>query len=71
MVDNNRWEKFDVIVKTIDNNNSLLVINWHQRSFNENESPQYMESYIKIIEKIKNLNAKFYTLSEYYNENYI
>ena len=69
MVDENRWEKFDEIVKTIDNNNGLLVINWHQRVFNEDEFPDYIESYKTIIEKLKLLNSKFCTLSEYYNEN--
>jgi len=69
MVHENRWEKFDEIVKTIDDNNGLLVVNWHQRVFNENEFPEYIEAYKAIIKKLKLLNAKFYTLSEFYHEN--
>jgi len=65
-----RWEKFQEILEVVDKNNSLLVINWHQRVFNKSEFPQYSENYTKIIEKLKNLNANFYTIGEYYNKFY-
>ena len=64
-----RWDKFNDIVKTIEKNNALLVINWHQRVFNEDEFPGFSENYIKIIEKLKNMNADFYTIGEYFKNN--
>lgn len=63
-----RWGKFDQIVQEIEKRNALLVVNWHQRIFNEDEFPQYSENYVEIIRRLKTLNAKFYTLEEYYKK---
>lgn len=46
-------------------NNGILVINWHQRTFNDFEFPGYRKSYEEIIRLCKNYNASFYTLNEY------
>ena len=64
----NRWKKFQQIVETVEENNALLVINWHQRVFNEDEFPGYSKNYIKIIETLKNMDANFYTIKEYYQK---
>jgi len=43
-----------------------LVINWHQRSFNENEFPEYKKAYCDIIEECKKRDAIFKTLKDYF-----
>ena len=68
MDEKDRWEKFDKIVNVVDKHNSLLVINWHHRVFNENEFPGYSENYIRVIEELKKMGAKFYTIGEYFSK---
>ena len=63
----NRWERFNRIADVAQENNTSLVINWHQRVFNIKEFPVYLKSYINIIEECKRRNAKFYTLGEFYD----
>lgn len=65
----NRWNKFKDIVDKIDYYNGVLVINWHQRNFNEKEYPGYKNFYEDIIIELKNRNAIFKTLSEFYTDN--
>ncbi len=60
-----KWEKFQELIDIVLKNNALLVINWHQRSFNRDEFPGYTETYTDIIEKSIDMKAKFFTLGEY------
>jgi len=62
----NRWERLKELLYIAQENNALLVINWHQRVFNVKEFPAYMENYIIIIEKCRQRDAKFYTLGEFW-----
>ena len=64
----NKWEKYERLVNQLDQEDGILVLNWHQRVFNEKEFPGYQEAYINIIKECKKRNAKFATLSEFYNE---
>jgi len=64
----NKIEKLSYLLDITENNNSILVINWHQRSFNENEFPGYKKTYCDIIEECKKRNAIFKTLRDYYSE---
>jgi len=61
-----KWDEFFKIIDIAEKKDSLLVINWHQRVFNNNEFPEYKEAYIRIIEECKMVNAKFVTLKDYY-----
>ena len=61
-----KWKKFSEIVEVCQQKKSILVINFHQRTFNEKEFPGYKKAYIKIIEECIKNNAKFYTLKEIY-----
>jgi len=63
----NSWESFLQLMDDIEARNGILVINWHQRVFNNQEFPGYRELYIKIIEECLRRNAKFSTLSELHN----
>jgi hypothetical protein len=55
------------IIKTSIEKDALLVINWHNDKFNNNEYPGFISAYIKIIEKCISKNAIFYKLGDYYN----
>ena len=64
---NNRWKILDEIIENTIENDGLLVINWHNNSFNEREYKNLKTFYIKIIEKCMQKNAVFYKLSDYYH----
>jgi hypothetical protein len=68
MNDPNRWKKLNEIINYCIENNSILVINFHNHVFNNLEYPDYMESYKRIIHECKLHNAVFKTLEEYYYE---
>ena len=68
MVIPDSWEKVKKIMDIVEENDSIFVINWHQRPFNEKEFPGYKAAYIRIIEECKRRNARFATMSEFYNE---
>ncbi len=62
------WLNYEKLINEIEQHNGILVINWHQRVFNEKEFPFYKDAYVRIIEDCKSRNAKFATLSELYKE---
>ena len=62
------WIEFLKLSEELEKNDGILVLNWHQRVFNEKEFPGYETLYIKIIEECKKNNAKFATLGEFYEE---
>ena len=63
-----RWEQYKQLVKQLDEQNGILVINWHQRVFNEKEFPFYKDAYVRIIEDCKEKSARFDTLAGFYKE---
>jgi peptidoglycan/xylan/chitin deacetylase (PgdA/CDA1 family) len=56
------------IIKIAEKEEALLVLNWHQRVFNEKEFPGYKKIYEEIIQELKKRNAKFQLLCEVQNE---
>ena len=48
---NNYHKKLIELIEISKNNDAILVVNWHQRSFNENEFPGYRKAYCEIIEE--------------------
>ncbi|MBN1250648.1 MAG: hypothetical protein JXR51_14990 [Bacteroidales bacterium] len=64
----NKWDRFLELLDLIEQNDGILVVNWHQRVFREEEFPEYRTFYIKIIEECKKRNAHFATLGEFYNK---
>lgn len=63
-----KWLEFLKICDITDKNDAILVINWHQRNFNENEFPGHSKFYEDMIIELKRQSAVFKTLSEYYTE---
>jgi peptidoglycan/xylan/chitin deacetylase (PgdA/CDA1 family) len=62
----NKWDKFNRLMDITDENDSLLVINWHTNHFNENEFPGFLSTYESVIQKCNNKKAEFKTLGEWY-----
>jgi len=69
MTTKNRWEEFIRLADLAEEKEGILVINWHQRDFNENEFPNHSKVYQNFIEEGKDRNAMFKTLTEYYFDN--
>jgi peptidoglycan/xylan/chitin deacetylase (PgdA/CDA1 family) len=56
------------LIETAGKNNGILVLNWHQRIFNEKEYPGYSRVYEGIIQECQRQNARFALLGEIYRE---
>jgi peptidoglycan/xylan/chitin deacetylase (PgdA/CDA1 family) len=63
----NKWDRLEEIINICKEKNSILVINWHQRVFNDKEFPGYKEAYINIISILKANGAEFYKLIDLLN----
>jgi peptidoglycan/xylan/chitin deacetylase (PgdA/CDA1 family) len=48
---------------------AVLVLNWHQRMFNEKEHPGYRRLYSFIIEECRRRDASFQTIGDYLKTN--
>jgi len=59
------------IIEECITNDGVLVINWHQRTFNDFEFPNYRKTYEGIIQLCKSYNASFYTLIDYLNSSIV
>ena len=44
---------------------ACLVLNWHQRMFNDKEFPGYVDMYIHLIDECRKRKAHFSTIAEY------
>ncbi len=59
-----RWERLEEIIAEIDNQNAVLVINFHTNNFDEVEFPEYKSNYIRLIETLQAKGARFITMRE-------
>jgi len=64
----NRWEQFEQIANEIDRNNAYLVINYHNNYFSDSDYQGYDKDYIRMIEVLKEHDAKFMTMGEAYKQ---
>jgi hypothetical protein len=69
MIAPNRWERLQEIMDKVEKENSILVLNWHHRVFNEKEFPGYKASYVKIIEEAMKRKASIGPLAKFHLEN--
>lgn len=53
------------VIRLAEEKCACLVLNWHQRMFNEKEFPGYMEIYLRLIEECRSRKAHFCTIGEY------
>jgi peptidoglycan/xylan/chitin deacetylase (PgdA/CDA1 family) len=53
------------VVEMAEKKNACLVFNWHQRVFNTQEFPGYLDMYLRLIEECKRRDAQFLTIKEY------
>lgn len=56
------------VVKIAEEKKTCLVLNWHQRVFNEKEFPGYKKVYLLLIKECKKRGAHFSTIGEYVSE---
>jgi peptidoglycan/xylan/chitin deacetylase (PgdA/CDA1 family) len=63
-----RWERFDKLLTQVEKEDSVFVVNFHHRVFNEKEYPGYKAAYIRIIEESLKRNATIAPLQHFYNE---
>lgn len=61
------WQQALNVIDEAQRNNGCLVLNWHQRLFNEREFPGYTEMYERLIKECKDRDADFLTIGEYVN----
>jgi peptidoglycan/xylan/chitin deacetylase (PgdA/CDA1 family) len=59
MASKNITEEYTRIIDEAEENNTLLVLDWHQRVFNDSEFPGWSSVYSEIIEECLDRNAKF------------
>lgn len=65
---NNIREQYLELIDQAVKNDGVLVLNWHQRIFNEREFPGYSRVYEEIIQECQKRNARFAQLGEIYRE---
>jgi len=53
------WELAEGLIDLAERNDALLSVLWHQRVFNENEFPGYLEIYQQIIVECQRRGAQF------------
>jgi peptidoglycan/xylan/chitin deacetylase (PgdA/CDA1 family) len=61
-------KEFLDLMDEAEKNNGVLVLNWHQRIFNEKEYPGYSRVYQDIIEEGKKRGARFALMGDIYRE---
>jgi len=59
-----KWSVYEDLLGFCEENNAVMVVNFHQHVFNQYDFPGYEKAYIEIIERAKRRNAIFLTLSE-------
>jgi len=59
MADNTKWSRLNQILDQVEKHEAIFIINWHQRVFNDNEFPGYIEAYKNIIKECKNRDYEF------------
>ncbi len=67
MKEKERWNKFHQLLDIIEENDAIMVINFHHRVYNEKEYPGYKAAYIKIIETALKRNAEIGPLINFFH----
>jgi peptidoglycan/xylan/chitin deacetylase (PgdA/CDA1 family) len=61
----NPFESAVDVIKMAEEKQACLVLNWHQRMFNEKEFPGYLNMYLRLIEECRTRGASFSTIGQY------
>ena len=64
--DIDRWVKLEQLIVQAENENGILVINFHTNNFDEVEFPAYKSNYVQLIETLQARGAEFMTMGEAY-----
>jgi peptidoglycan/xylan/chitin deacetylase (PgdA/CDA1 family) len=68
MMTPNRKFELEKIMDACEKNDGILVVNFHNDKFNNNDFPGYRDAYIEIIEAGKERAASFNTLGNFYEQ---
>ena len=68
MAKENKWDEYLKILDKAEETGGVVVINWHQRDFNDKEFPNHKQIYMQMIEEGINRGATFKSLLEHYND---
>lgn len=63
-----RWDKLEQLIAQAENENGILVINFHTNNFDEVEFPMYKRNYVRLIETLQARGAEFLTMKEAYQK---
>jgi peptidoglycan/xylan/chitin deacetylase (PgdA/CDA1 family) len=63
-----KWKQLEDLIQMADENDGVLVLNWHTDSLNEKEFPGHRSTFVDILKILKSKNASFYTMTEIYNQ---
>jgi hypothetical protein len=66
----NKWERFEKLMDEVEQNDAILVVNYHHRVYNDKEYPGYKAAYIRIIESALKRNAEIAPLLTFYRNYY-
>jgi len=65
MAKSDPWKAAMEVIAEAETNKACLVINWHQRTFNEKEFPGYGDLYFQIIRECQDRKATFFNVDQY------
>ncbi|MCB0397210.1 MAG: polysaccharide deacetylase family protein [Flavobacteriales bacterium] len=68
MPDPKRWEKLDKLMDEAEEHDAVVVVNFHQRVYNEKEFPGHRAAYIRIIESALQRKGVVAPLNRFYEE---
>lgn len=60
----NRWVEYETLLDLCEENDAVMVINFHQHVLSNFDFPGYKDAYIELITRALKRNAKFFTLAE-------
>jgi peptidoglycan/xylan/chitin deacetylase (PgdA/CDA1 family) len=64
----NNWNEYLNLLDKVEETNGILVINWHQRDFNDKEFPNHKQIYIQMIEEGLKRGANFKCLNDCFED---
>lgn len=68
MDENKRWNKFLKLLDVTEQHNAVMVINFHNRVYNEREYPGYKTSYCRMIEESLKRKAEIGPMINFFNQ---
>lgn len=68
MKTSNRWERYKEILDEAEENDAIVVVNFHHRVYNEKEYPGFRSAYCRIIETALERKGEVSSLGHFFNQ---